>query len=368
MTHKTLARCLLIGLALLGTGACSEHDDLVTPDQSIQAAIDRIPAGATTWRIEVKPGIYREKVSVDRSGVTLRGSVTGAGPEDRPVLDGTLDGGRLHKDAVIVSGSQFTIEGFTVRNYSGNGVTTTKARDIVMRDLITDNTGLYGVYPVESENILVERCTATRIRDAGIYVGQSKNAIVRDNHVYGNVAGIEIENTVTALVENNDVHDNTVGLLVFVLPNNPSKVGADCTLRNNKTYKNNTPNFGDPTATVSKLPYGIGVFVMGADNTLVENNEIRGNDSVGAAIVGVEGLVGGPGMLDIEPNSDGTVFRNNSFADNGKKPDKRYLDFQMGLMGGDFVWDGTGKGNCISEPQDNELRKEALAAALPRCK
>lgn len=368
MTQGTFARYVMTGLALLTTGACSEYDDLVTPDQSIQAAVDRIPAGAEKWRIQVKPGIYREKVAVDRSGVTLSGTVTGSGPEERPVLDGTIDAGRLHKDAVIVSGSQFTIEGFTVRNYSGNGVTTTKARDVVMRDLITDNTGLYGVYPVESENILVERCVATRIRDAGIYVGQSKNAIVRDNKVYGNVAGIEIENTVTALVENNDVHDNTVGLLVFVLPNNPSKVGREATLRNNKTYNNNTPNFGDPTATVSKLPAGIGVFVMAADSTIIENNEIRGNGSVGAAIVSVEALAGGPGMLDIEPNSDGTIFRNNTWADNGNKPDKRYLDFQMGLKGGDFVWDGTGQGNCMSEPQDNDLRKEALGSALPRCK
>ena len=51
------------------------------------------------------------------------------------------------------------------------------------------------------------------------------------NHVYGNVAGIEIENTVTALVENNDVHDNTAGIMAFVLPQNPNK-RADCTIRN----------------------------------------------------------------------------------------------------------------------------------------
>lgn len=361
---------LAAGLTLvsLGTGACSNYDALVTPGQSIQAAIDAIPAGAESWRIEVKRGVYNEKLSVDRSGVTLHGVIAGVSPEDRPVLDGTLEGGKLHKDAVLVSGSSFTIEGFTIRNYGGNGVTTTKARDIVMRDLIADNTGLYGVYPVESENILVERCTATRIRDAGIYVGQSKNAIVRDCHVYGNVAGIEIENTVTSRVENNDVHDNTTGILAFVLPNNPSKVGSDCVIRGNKIYSNNIPNFGDPTAIVSRLPYGIGVFVMGADRTTVEKNEIIGNGSVGAAVISVSQIIGDPAMIDVEPNSDDTIFRDNVFRDNGNRPDKRYLDFQTGLTGGDFLWDGTGTGNCMSEPQENDLRKEALGAAVPRCK
>ena len=355
-------------IAPLCAAACSESDDLVSPGQSIQAAIDRIPAGAERWRIDVKPGVYNEKLSVDRNGVTLHGQVSGDGIDGRPLLDGTMSGGKLHKDAVIVSGSQFTIEGFALRNYSGNGVTSTKARDIVMRDLNVDNTGLYGVYPVESENILIEKCVATRIKDAGIYVGQSKNAVVRDNRVYGNVAGIEIENTVTALVENNDVHDNTAGILAFVLPNNPSKVGTGCTIRNNKTYNNNTPNFGEPTAIVSKLPYGIGVFIMAADGTVVENNEIRGNASVGAAIISVSQIIGDPAMIDVEPNSDNTVFRDNTYKDNGKSPDKRYLDFQMGLTGGDFIWDGTGKGNCMSEPQENDLRKEALGAAVPRCK
>lgn len=355
-------------IAPLCAAACSESDDLVSPGQSIQAAIDRMPAGAERWRIDVKPGVYNEKLSVDRNGVTLHGQVSGDGLDGRPLLDGTMGGGKLHKDAVIVSGSQFTIEGFALRNYSGNGVTSTKARDIVMRDLNVDNTGLYGVYPVESENILIEKCVATRIKDAGIYVGQSKNAVVRDNHVYGNVAGIEIENTVTALVENNDVHDNTAGILAFVLPNNPSKVGKDCTIRNNKTYNNNTPNFGEPTAIVSKLPYGIGVFIMAADGTVVENNEIRGNGSVGAAVISVSQIIGDPAMIDVEPNSDNTVLRNNTYKDNGKSPDKRYLDFQKGLTGGDFIWDGTGTGNCMSEPQENDLRKEALGAAVPRCK
>ena len=61
----------------------------------------------------------------------------------------------------------------------------------------TDN-GAYGLYPVLSRNVLMEFCEASNASDAGIYLGQSQNAIVRNNVARGNVAGIEIENSQAA--------------------------------------------------------------------------------------------------------------------------------------------------------------------------
>jgi hypothetical protein len=37
-------------------------------------------------------------------------------------------------------------------------------------------------------------------------------------------------------------------------------------------------------------------------------------------------------------------------------------------MGADIMWDSTGQGNCIDEPQGGELKTDGAAAALPRCK
>jgi parallel beta-helix repeat protein len=358
-----------LALPLISVG-CGDYpalpDVIVHSGQSIQQALDQMPASVDNWLIKVRPGVYKETLSVDRLGVTLMGEVTGTGPEDRPVLDGSLDGGKLRKDAVIVSGPHFTMSGFTVRSYSGNGVTTTKTHHLTLRDLQMDNTGRYGLYPVESEDILIEDCVASHISDAGIYVGQSKRATVRRNKVFANVAGLEIENTVEALVEENEAYDNTTGLLAFVLPNNPSKVGKDCTFRNNKIHDNNHVNFGDPTAIVSKLSPGIGVFIMAADNTVVQNNDIRNNNSLGLGIVGLGLLLGDTKGLDVEPNSDTTQVRNNTYTSNGKQPDAIYKSF--GFPGGDILWDGTGAGNCIDESQDDTLVKVAVAVALPRCK
>lgn len=350
--------------------ANGQADVTVEPGQSINQAMFDMPADATRWVVKVRPGTYRETVAIDRSGVMLVGVTSADRPEERVVIDGALDGGKVRKDAVIVSGSRFVMDGITVKNYSGNGVTTSKSLGVTLRNLVADNTGNYGVYPVESEDILIEDCVTTGIKDAGIYVGQSRRATVRGNRVYGNVAGIEIENTVTALVENNDVHDNTAGIMAFVLPMSPSKEGRDCTIRNNKTYRNNLKNFADPNAFVAKLPFGIGIGVMGADNTVVEKNEITDNGSVGVAIIGLSLFFPDPTKLDVEPNTDRARVTSNTYRGNGKAPDPAYVNASppVKLTGADIMWDSTGQGNCVDEPQGGELKTDGAAAALPRCK
>src|SRR5262245_34886516 len=152
---------------------------------SIQSAVDGARPGDT---IEVEPGTYHESVLVDIDRITLRGLVRGG---ERAVLDGE---GAL-TDAVIASGHGFTIEGFALRDYTSNGITVQGATRVVFRDLVIERTGLYGVYPVECRDVLVEKVVVTGAKDAAIYVGQSADIVVRGNEVHGNVTGIEIENS-----------------------------------------------------------------------------------------------------------------------------------------------------------------------------
>jgi len=143
----------------------------VRPGESIQAAVDRAPGGG---RIEVLPGVYPESIVVDRAGISLVGvQVSG----ERPILDGENKLG----DAVHGPGDQFLMEGFLVRNYVGSGVITHRARHVTYRDLIVENPGLYALYPVECTGVLVENCVVSGAKDAGIYVGQSREIIVRNN-------------------------------------------------------------------------------------------------------------------------------------------------------------------------------------------
>lgn len=364
--HRSLSLRTLVGCGLvLGAAHCSDVNDVVNPGDTIQAAVDRMPATADHWVIQVNPGVYKESVDVTRSGVELRGVVSG---NDRPILDGTMDGTTRRKDGMVVSGANFTISGFMVRNYAGNGITSQKTHDTVYRDIIADSAGKYGLYPVESEHITIENCVATNIADAGIYVGQSKDATVRGCVAHANVAGIEIENTVGAVVENNEAYDNAGGILVFLLPGGASKMASNCVVRNNYVHENNHVNFGDPNTTVAKVPQGMGMLVMAADNTVVTGNRIIGNESVGVTIASVNAIMSNPGGLDIEPNSDGTQLINNVYMNNGKAPSQQYIDLvkDAGVtMGGDILFDGTGKMNCQDESQFLDLISQGIP--LNRC-
>jgi len=324
--------CLL--LVACATPAPAPAQSLrVRSGESIAAALELATPGTV---VEVEPGIYHEALVVDTPNVTLRGIVRGA---ERPVLDGR---GTLN-DGVIASGSPFTMTGFAVRHYKGNGVSTQGVDGVFLTDLVIDDTGLYGVYPVQSRNISITNCTVTRIRDAGIYVGESQGALVAMNYVHHNVAGIEIENTNDAEVRDNLAHDNTAGILVFVLPGKVLKEGRRSRVHRNWVVKNNTPNFGDPESIVGSLPFGIGILLMGADDTLVENNQVRENASLGIAITRLaeEHAKKDP---PLEPMTDGARIVSNHLDANGTSPHPIIVQGYGG--GGDFGWDGTGAGNC----------------------
>jgi parallel beta-helix repeat protein len=309
----------------------------INPGQSIQAALDRAIPGDT---IEVHPGAYHETLLVDVDSITIRGLTEN---NQRPILDGQ----NKLTDAVITSSHNFTIENLIVKDYANNGITVHGGQNATFRDLEVHNTGLYGVYPVECKGVKIERVLATGVKDAAIYVGQSRDIVVRDCEVHSNVTGIEIENSVNALVENNYAHDNTGGILVFLLPNNPSKVGSDTTVRNNRIINNNHPNFGDPNSIVSRVTPGTGLLIMAADRTTVTENEIRGNDSYGLAIVGLAIAFPKGRSFDVGAVPEGNRIFNNKFSGNGRNPGG--LVKELGAMNVDILWDGSGWDNSFDE-------------------
>jgi cytochrome c peroxidase len=310
----------------------------VRPGESIQEAVDKAGRNGV---VRIYPGTYHENVLVIHHGVTIEGVIRNG---KRPMLDGR----NLLPDAISGLGNDFKVTNLEIRNYQGNGVVVHKARNVVFRNLVLHNTGLYGVYPIECDGVLVEDCKVSGARDAGIYVGQSRNIVVRRNEAFQNVTGIEIENSVNAIVEDNYVHNNTGGILVFLLPFNPSKVQDGCIVRRNRVINNNTPNFADPEAIVSNVLKGTGIMLLAADNTEVYENEIVGNGTFGIMTIGLRLLFPAPTPLDVDPNPDGNRIYNNILRDNGKDPDERLKRF--GIPPVDLLWDMTGKGNQWNQP------------------
>lgn len=196
-------------------------------------------------------------------------------------------------EGMKIAGNNIVLEDFTVADAPGDNIKTQHCDGITFRKVNAtwthgkkSESGTYGIYPVQCKNVLVEYCEVSHSRDAGIYVGQSENIIVRNNYVHQNVAGIEIENSDNAEVYDNHAENNTGGILIFNLPGLPKAFGSGTRVFNNLIKANNHENFaifqdGNP---VSMIPPGSGVIILAGDQVEVNNNTITGNRTLGVAI------------------------------------------------------------------------------------
>jgi len=323
----------------------------VAPGQSIQAAVDRARPGD---RIQVMPGTYNESVTVDFDDIELVGvSVRG----DRPVMDGR---GTLN-DAILASGNNFSISGFEIRNYKGNGVVVNKAKNATFKNVYCQNTGKYGVYPVLCQGVLVDGCVISDVWDAGVYAGQCQDVVIQNCESYRNTIGIETENCVGVVMANNSAHDNSLGLLVVLLPDLPTTVASDALVINNRVLNNNYANLSPPGNTVNLVEPGNGIIVNAADNSEVTKNEVRGNNSYGIAMYALTDVFPPEHKLNVEPNPDGNFIHDNMLAENGGQPSKRLQS--LGAPGGDLFWSGKGVGNGWSERTEKRYPAQLPARA-----
>lgn len=194
--------------------------------------------------------------------------------------------------AIISMADHTTVEDLTIVNHPGDGVKMVGVNGAYIRRVKVEWTnrgssdnGAYGLYPVMSQNVLMEDNIVIGASDSGIYVGQSKGIIVRRNRVEYNVAGIEIENSQNADVYENDVTDNTGGILVFNLPNLLVQGGKGTRLFKNQIYHNNFKNFAPKGTSVALVPQGTGILVMGNDDIEIFENTLDRHNTTSIAVV-----------------------------------------------------------------------------------
>ena len=192
----------------------------------------------------------------------------------------------------VTNAENIVLEQFTIEDAKGDLIKTQQVRGLTFRDITAQWTGkpsaangAYALYPVQCQNVRIERCTAIGASDAGIYVGQSDSVWVTDCVAKWNVAGIEIENTTNAWVWKNKAYDNTGGILVFDLPDLPKKRGGHVKIYNNLITRNNFKNFAPKGNIVGKVPPGTGVMILATNDVEVYNNKIWDNKTVSTAIM-----------------------------------------------------------------------------------
>lgn len=295
--------------------------------------------------IELAEGRYELRHSLDvvAGNVTIRGQGS-----DKTILSfrGQVSGGH----GIEATGNNFVIEGLAVENTAGNAIKVRGARNVTFRDVRAEWTGAaeasngaYGIYPVQCENVLIEDCTAIGASDAGLYVGQCRNVIVRSSRAERNVAGIEIENTIDADVYDNVATNNAGGILVFDLPGLPVKKGRNARVFRNRIVANNHENFAAPGNIVASVPTGTGVMVLASDDVEVFDNDIENNDSFSVTIVSYH--ITGKRVEDrqFDPYPEAVSVHDNRISGGGRSPRGDIAKMLVPVLGKpfpDIMWDG----------------------------
>ena len=268
----------------------------------------------------------------------------------------------------LVTSNKVTLKDFAIMDAKGDALKVIGSKGINMINLRTEWTGgpkstngAYGFYPVESEDVLIDGCVAIGASDAGIYVGQSKNIIVRDSIAQYNVAGIEIENSFYADVYNNLASHNTAGILVFDLPDLPQQGGHHIRVFDNKSIDNDTDNFAPEGNIVGEVPRGTGIIVMANSDVEIFNNVMSGNGTVNLSIVSYSDDTDDPNYY---PHPKRIQVYGNTYGPSGFDPDletgdlaKALYEISNGNMP-DIFWDGIVpmRQMIFGQPQDEKLK------------
>jgi len=300
--------------------------------------IIRIPAGTFS---------FDRSLSLTVDGVTIKGAGM-----DQTIL--SFKNQVAGAEGLLITANDFTIEDLAIEDSKGDALKVNEGKNIIIRRIRTEWTGgpktsngAYGIYPVQTENVLMEGNVAIAASDAGIYVGQSKNVVVRNNRAEDNVAGIEIENTFDADVYDNIAINNTGGILVFNMPN-LAQPGARTRVFNNEIRDNNLKNFGHEGTPVASVPAGSGIVVNSNDQVEIFGNKIHNNKTANIIISSIfsSGISQEGTQEDFDAYPEGIYIYDNTMSGGGKNPDG--LDLQalkiakFGPLGAfpDILWDG----------------------------
>lgn len=310
---------------------------------TVQGALDtKVKTGGTVC---FSPGTYEftNHVSLGAAAsVTFRG--TGAAATD-VVFD--FSGQDAGSEGVLVTTDDFTIENLSIKNTQGNGIKVQADRSTFRGIKVSWDqgaggadagslSGAYAIYPTECDHTLIENNEVSGASDAGIYAGQCKHVIARNNRAHDNVIGIEVENTIGADVYGNDVHDNSTGMLLDLLQNLQQTTATDYLVHDNDVHDNNLPNFAEhhagqtgTNALLSIAPQGTGILVLAASNLEITSNKLHGNGGVGIIVISqdtgdliVQASGGTPEPVDPATNRwpENLYIHDNAFTDNGNDP------------------------------------------------
>jgi nitrous oxidase accessory protein NosD len=288
----------------------------------------------------VSPGIYHEKVLIERPRVTLRGT-------DRNTV--IFDGEYKLQNGIEVAADGVVVENITTRSYNGNGVffngvyssagvdktkvygTGANALKGYRASYVTSyNNGLYGIYAFAARGGQIDHSYVSGNADSGIYVGQCKpcNVLITDVVAERNPVGYFGTNASEGVfVVNSIFTSNRLGIWPNTEDENLEKLAPQAT---SVIAGNLIADSGSLEAPPQERGgNGDGVVIKSGSSNIVMKNRIVGSSEAGVLIIDaakfpamsnrIEGNVLDRNAVDLvysptKPVTGGNCFVGNTFA------------------------------------------------------
>jgi Right handed beta helix region len=349
LAATTLMLALLVPVAAV---SADSHGAIhVRPGQSIQAAIDGAPAGGV---IKVERGTYTGDLEIVRSvhlvgdhAVIVPAAVPTTNLCQTPGFFGGVVGVCVHgvpnaDFTAITPITDVSFEGFTVRDFSGPGIVALGVDGLRLADVVTAHNGEMGMFINQVSNFSLRDSRSYDNHGDGVFMenlldgSKDTNTVVTGNKSWDNLgSGIIFINSLGGRIANNDLHGNCAGIQVWAFAGGYGSVSGDVSIKHNRVTANNrwcpADNSGAPDYG------GIGIGLIGAQNTTVAHNDVRNNRAqAGSAIHGGGIVILSAAATDVSPGSPlptGNSVRSNRLSGNSPY---------------DIYGDGTGGSNTVS--------------------
>lgn len=251
-------------------------ETLVVPDDGfpdIQSAVDAAEPGDL---VLVRPGTYKEQVTVTTPGLTIRG-------EDRNTV--ILDGEFIRENGVFATADGVAVENLTTKNYLSNGVFWTGVTGYRGSYLTAIDNIVYGIYAFGSVDGLIEHSYASGSWDSGFYIGQCDpcNAMITD--VVSEYNGLGYSGTNSSgniYLVNSTWRYNAAGIVPNTLDSELLPPVRDVVIAGNLVHGQGTVTV--PTGSVQRTAEGHGILYPGGRDALITQNLVVDNTGYGIAI------------------------------------------------------------------------------------
>lgn len=329
--HHPLPFLLLV--FLLFQGSCTPREEpchrQFGPGSQRETIREALAEAENGCRISFREGVYeftRGLAMEGKSSVTLEGS--GAG-ETIFSFAGQPSG----EDGLLITHSRdIVVKNFTIRDSGGDALKFRNSRGIVINGMGAEwsgtpsvENGEYGYYPVESSDILIEDSYAYGASDAGIYVGLSERAVIRNSTAEANVIGIEVTNAREVDIIGNTALDNTAGIIISHLPGLPNG-SSRLRVIDNRVLYNDGGNFAREGEIAAEAPSGTGILLLGAKEVELFGNTVTGNNVLGTAVASYTAFVvldrfPDPEEAGFDPHATGVYIHDNTYRRDDTYPE-----------------------------------------------